>query len=170
MKHLVLLFVAVMMVSSAWAQKFVFVDTEYVLSNIPAFEAANEQLDQVSKQYETELKAKFQEVEKLYEAYRTESVFLSTEMKVKKENEIVEKEQAVKKLQQTYFGQNGDLQKRRETLIKPIQDQVFNTVSAYSQEKGYSAVFDKSSSYGLIYSESSLDISDAILARMGYKK
>lgn len=152
------------------AQKFVFVDTEYILKNIPAYESANEQLTQLSKQYETEVRAKMQEVEQLYETYRTESVFLTAEMKVKKENEIVEKEKLAKKLQQSYFGQDGELYKQREVLIRPIQDQVFNAISSISKEKGYSAVFDKSSNIGLMYNDANLDISDQVLAKLGYGK
>lgn len=152
------------------AQKFVFVDTEYILKSIPAYESANEQLSQLSKQYETEVRAKMQEVEQLYETYRTESVFLTADMKNKKENEIVEKEKMAKKLQQSYFGQDGELYKQREVLVRPIQDQVFNAISSISKEKGYSAVFDKSSNIGLMYSDSSLDISDQVLAKLGYGK
>ena len=111
-----------------------------------------------------------QEVEKLYETYRTESVFLTADMKVKKENEIIEKERLAKKIQQSYFGQDGELYKQREILIRPIQDQVYNAISAIAKEKNYSAVFDKSSNIGLMYNESNLDISDQILIRLGYSK
>lgn len=154
----------------AVAQKTVFVDTEYILKNIPAYEAANEQLNELSKKYEAEVKAKFQEVEQLYETYRTESVFLSNDMKVSKENEIVQKEQAAKKLQQQYFGQNGELFKQREVLVKPIQEQIFNAISAIAQEKSYSAIWDKASASGLMFSDKDLDISDAVLGKLGYGK
>lgn len=154
----------------AVAQKTVFVDTEYILKNIPAYEAANEQLNDLSKKYEAEVKAKLQEVEQLYNTYQTESVFLSNDMKVSKENEIVQKEQAAKKLQQQYFGQNGELFKQREVLVKPIQEQIFNAISSLAQEKNYSAVWDKASSNGLMYSDKSLDISDAVLSKLGYGK
>ena len=154
----------------AVAQKTVFVDTEYILKNIPAYEAANEQLNELSKKYEAEGKAKLQEVEQLYETYRTESVFLSNDMKVSKENEIVQKEQAAKKLQQQYFGQNGELFKQREVLVKPIQEQIFNAISAIAQEKSYSAIWDKASASGLMFSDKDLDISDAVLGKLGYGK
>ncbi len=152
------------------AQKIVFVDTEYILKNIPAYESANEQLSTLSKKYETEIKEKMQEVEDLYETYRTESVFLTSEMKIKKENEIIEKEQLAKKLQQSYFGENGEFYKQREALVKPIQDQIYNAIVAIAKEKSYSAVLDKSSNIGLMYNDSNLDISDQILSRLGYKK
>lgn len=154
----------------AMAQKVVYVDTEYILKNIPAYETANEQLNELSKKYEAEVKTKLTEVERLYETYRTESVFLSNEMKTSKENEIIQKEQDAKKLQQQYFGQNGELFKQREVLIKPIQEQIFNAIASLAQEKSYSAVWDKASASGLMYSDKSLDISDAVLAKLGYGK
>lgn len=167
-KILVSAVVAAMACVGAVAQKMVFVDTEYILKNIPAYETANEQLNTLSKRYEDEVKAKMQEVERLYETYRTESVFLTNDMKVSKENEIVQKEQAAKRLQQQYFGQNGELFKQREVLVRPIQEQIFNAISALSQERSYSAVWDKASAAGLMYSDKSLDISDAVLAKLGY--
>ena len=170
MKQILLLMLFVGMVVSAQSQKIAFVDSEYILKNIPAYETANEQLNLLAKKYEGEIKAKFDEVASLYETYKNESVFLAADMKVKKENEIVEKEQAAKKLQQQYFGQEGDLFKRRESLVKPIQDQVFNAISAIAVEKGYGAVFDKSSGFGLMYSDSRYDISEEVLTRLGYKK
>lgn len=167
-KILSLVAVIVTMAISASAQKFVFVDTEYILKNIPAYESANEQLSALSKKYEEEIKSKMQEIEQLYETYRTESVFLTADMKIKKENEIVEKEKLAKKLQQSYFGQDGELYKQREVLIRPIQDQVYNAISAIAKEKNYSAIFDKSSNIGLMYCDSNMDISDQVLTRLGY--
>lgn len=158
------------LVCGASAQKIAFVDTEYILKNIPAYESANEQLSEISKKYEAEVKAKMQEVANLYETYRTESVFLTNDMKVKKENEIVEKEKAAKQLQQKYFGQDGELYKSRESLVKPIQDRVYNAIMAVAKEKNLSAIFDKSSSNGLMFADSSLDISDVVLKNLGYSK
>lgn len=169
-KYILTMAAAILTTIGAAAQKAVFVDTDYILKNIPAYETANEQLNELSKKYEAEVKALYQEVEQLYETYRTESVFLSNDMKVSKENEIVSKEQAAKKLQQQYFGQNGELFKQREILVKPIQEQIFNAISSLAQEKNYSAVWDKASSAGLMYSDKSLDISDAVLAKLGYGK
>ncbi len=170
MKKIIVLLAIILAPVALMAQKFVFVDTEYILKNIPAYEAANEQLNALSQKYEAEIKAKMQEVESLYETYRTESVFLTADMKVKKENEIVEKERLAKKLQQSYFGQDGELYKQREVLIRPIQDQVYNAISAIAKEKNYSAIFDKSSNIGLMYNEPNLDISDQVLTRLGYNK
>ncbi len=170
MRRILLTIVLAGFVFTAWSQKIAFVDTEYILKSIPAYESANEQVNQLAKRYENDVKARYEEVATLYETYKNESVFLSADMKVKKENEIVEKEQVAKKLQQQYFGQDGDLFKRRESLIKPIQDQVFNAISALSQEKGLGAVFDKASGAGLMWNDPKLDISDEVLTRLGLKK
>lgn len=169
-KYLYLTAMCLSLAAGASGQKMVFVDTDYILKNIPAYESANQQLNQLSQKYEAEVKSKLEEVEKLYETYRTESVFLSNDMKVSKENEIVNKEQAAKKLQQSYFGQNGELFKQREVLVKPIQEQVFNAISQLAQEKNYTSVWDKATSQGLMYAEKSLDISDAVLSKLGYGK
>jgi outer membrane protein len=149
------------------AQKIAFVDTDYILKRIPAYEAAQEQLNTVSKKWQQEVEAAFQEVGALYKTYQTENVFLSPEMKVKKENEIVEKEKQAKLLQQKYFGAEGELFKRREAVIKPIQDDIYSAITALCAEKGYEAIFDKSSKAGVIFADPKIDISDQVLKQMG---
>ncbi|NPA35586.1 MAG: OmpH family outer membrane protein [Chlorobi bacterium] len=162
-----IIFLAGHMVS---AQKYVFVDSEYILKNIPAYEAANEQLTQLSKVWQKEIEDLYKEVSMLYEAYQTESVFLSNEMKKKRENEIIEKEKNAKELQKKYFGPQGELFKKRESLIKPIQDEIYTAISELAAEKSYAAVFDKSSGLGVMYSDPKYDISDVVLERLGIKK
>ncbi len=152
------------------AQKYAFVDTEYILKNIPAFEAANDQLNQSSAKWQKEIEAVYAEVETLYQNYQTESVFLSNEMKVKKEEEIVAKEKAARQLQAKYFGAEGELSKKREALIKPIQDDVFNAIRELADDQSYAAIFDKASAGVVLFSDPKFDISDDILEKMGYKK
>jgi outer membrane protein len=151
------------------AQKYVFIDSEYILKNIPAYEAANEQLSQLSKDWQTEVEELYKEVSMLYEAYQTESVFLSNEMKKKREDEIVDKEKKAKELQKKYFGPKGELFKKRESLIKPIQDEIYNAITELAAEKNYAAVFDKSSGLGVMYSDPKYDISDMVLELLGVK-
>jgi outer membrane protein len=153
--------------TSATAQKFAFVDTEYILKRIPAYEAAQDQITQASKKWQSEVEAAFQGVSALYKAFQTENVFLSAEMKAKRENEIVEKEKQAKQLQQRYFGPEGELFKRREALIKPIQDDIYSAISAIATEKGYAAIFDKASNVGVIFSDPKIDISDDVLKQLG---
>ena len=172
MRKILLIFAFLLGVGSlASAQKFGFVDTDYILKNMPSYAAAQEQLNQSSKKYQSEVEGKYAEVAALYKAYQTESVFLSPEVKAKRENEIVEMEKAAKALQQKYFGAEGDLFKKRQTLIKPIQDQIFNAIKDLAKEEALSAFFDKSSSSaGIIFADPKFDRSDAVLEKLGIKK
>jgi outer membrane protein len=155
---------------TANAQKFAMVDMEYIMKNIPAFETANEQLNQISKKWQSEVDAQIQEVQTLYKNYQTELVFLSEEMKVKREDEIVTKEKAAQELKRKYFGSEGELFKKRQSLMKPIQDEVFAAIQDISKEKDLSLVFDKSSSMNFIFTSPKLDISDLVLQKLGYSK
>jgi len=152
------------------AQKFAMVDMEYIMKNIPSFETANEQLNQVSKKWQSEVDTQMQEVQKMYKNYQTELVFLSEDMKVKREEEIVAKEKAAQELKRNYFGSEGELFKKRKSLMKPIQDEVYTAIQEISKEKDYEMVFDKSSSQNVIFTSPKLDISDAVLKKLGYSK
>ena len=142
----------------------------YLLKNIPMYESANEQLKQISQKWQKEVDALNEEAELLYKNYQTESVFLSDEMKRKKENEIVAKEKQASDLKRTYFGPDGEYYKKRESLMKPIQDEVYVAVKDIADTKGYQVVLDKSSSQNLIYFSVKVDISDEVLEKLGYSK
>ena len=152
------------------AQKFAMVDMEYVMKNIPSYESANEQLNQISKKWQSEVDAQMQEVQKMYKNYQTELVFLSDDMKTKREEEIVTKEKAVQELKRSYFGPEGELFKKRQSLMKPIQDEVYTAIQEISKDKDYDLVFDKSSAMSVIFTSPKLDISDAVLQKLGYSK
>lgn len=152
------------------AQKIAIVDMSYLLKNIPMYESANEQLKQISQKWQKEVDALNEEAELLYKNYQTESVFLSDEMKRKKENEIVAKEKQASDLKRTYLGPDGEYYKKRESLMKPIQDEVYVAVKDIADTKGYQVVLDKSSSQNLIYFSVKVDISDEVLEKLGYSK
>jgi len=152
------------------AQKFAMVDMEYIMKNIPTYETANEQLNQVSKKWQTEVETQMQDVQKMYKNYQTEIVFLSEDMKVKREEEIVAKEKAVQELKRSYFGPEGELFKKRQSLMKPIQDEVYTAIQELSKEKDLELVFDKSSSVSVLFTSAKLDVSDAVLQKLGYSK
>ena len=152
------------------AQKFAMVDMEYIMKNIPAFETANDQLTQISKKWQSEVEAQAQEVQKLYKNYQTELVFLSEDMKAKREEEIVTKEKASQDLKKKYFGADGELFKKRQSLMKPIQDEVYTAIQEISKSKDLEIVFDKSSSMNIIFTSPKLDISDLVLQKLGYSK
>jgi outer membrane protein len=155
---------------AANAQKFAMVDMEYIMKNIPSYETANDQLNQVSKKWQSEVEAQMQEVQKMYKNYQTELVFLSDDMKTKREEEIVVKEKAAQELKRSYFGPEGELFKKRQSLMKPIQDEVYSAIQEISKERDLELVFDKSSSMNVLFTSPKLDISDAILQKLGYSK
>jgi len=152
------------------AQKFAIVDMEYVMKNIPSFETANDQLNQISRKWQSEVETQLAEVQALYKNYQTELVFLSEDMKVKREEEIIAKERAAQELKRTYFGTDGELFKKRGSLMKPIQDEVYAVIQEITKDKGLDLVLDKSSAMSIIFSSPKLDISDDILQKLGYSK
>ena len=126
------------------AQKFALIDMEYILKNVPAYERANEQLNQVSKKWQAEVDALTQEAQTLYKNYQSEAVFLSNEQKTQREEAIVAKEKEAAELKRKYFGPEGELYKKRESLMTPIQDEIYNAVKDISDLKGYSLILDRS--------------------------
>jgi outer membrane protein len=171
MKKIVVIVGLMLLVATAtFAQKFAFIDSDYILENIPSYKAAQEQLNQLSGQYQKELESMHAEIDQMYKDYQSESVLLSDEMKRKREDVIVTKEKEYKELQRKYFGPEGDLFKKRQGLIKPIQDDIFNAIQEISNEGSYAVIFDKSSGVTLIYTNPKFDLSDQVLAKLGYKK
>jgi len=171
MKKIILLFAFVIgMAGAANAQKFALIDMEYILKNIPAYEMANEQLTQVSKKWESEIDALKQEAENMYKTYQSELVFLSAEMKTKKEAEIVTKEQEAQDLKRKYFGPEGELFKKRSSLMKPIQDEIYTTVKEISDSKGYQLIIDRASDMSIIFASPKIDISNEVLSKLGFSE
>ncbi len=154
--------------ANAMAQKFALVDMEYILKNVPAYERANEQLNQVSKKWQAEVDALTTEAQTLYKNYQSEAVFLSEEQKTKSEESIIAKEKEAAELKKKYFGPEGELYKKRESLMAPIQDEIYNAVKEISDQKGYSLVLDRASDSGIIFASPKIDISNEVLAKLGY--
>ena len=154
----------------AMAQKFALIDMEYVLKNIPAYEIANEQVNQMSLRWQKELDVLAEEADKMYKDYQSNMVFLTDEQKQKREKEITAKEKAAAELRQKYFGPEGDLFVLRQKLMEPIQDEVYNAVKAVSEERGFQCIFDRASSADIIFASPRIDISNEVLAKLGYSK
>ncbi|MCM1108970.1 MAG: OmpH family outer membrane protein [Clostridium sp.] len=152
----------------AFAQKFVLVDMEYILKNIPAYERANEQLNQVSKKWQAEVEALSTEAQTLYKNYQSEAVFLSEEQKTQRVDAVVSKEKEATELKKKYFGPEGELFKKRESLMAPIQDEIYNAVKDICDNKGYSLVLDRASDAGIIFASPKIDISNEVLTKLGY--
>lgn len=151
------------------AQKYALLDMEYILKNIPAYERANEQLSQVSKKWQAEVEALNTETATLYRNYQNEIVFLSQEQKKARQEAIMEKEKEAAELKKKYFGPEGELFKKREALMTPIQDEIYNTVKEIAELRSYSLVIDRSSDNGIIYGSPKVDISNEVLQKLGYQ-
>ena len=150
------------------AQKFALLDMEYILKNVPAYERANEQLNQVSKKWQAEIEALNTEAGTMYKNYQNEVVFLSEEQKKERQEAIMQKEKQAAELKRKYFGPEGELYKKREALITPIQEEIYNTVKEISELRSYSLVIDRASDSGIIYGSPKVDISNEVLEKLGY--
>lgn len=170
-KYLLIIALSFLAFASLSAQKFsvAYVDMQYILKNLPQYETANEQLNMISKRWQKDIDAAQNEAKILATNYQTEQIFLSAEMKERREAEILAKEQEVLELKRKYFGQDGEWYKKRESLLKPIQDEVYNAIQDIANEKRYDVVKDRSSEPSLIYMSSKLDISDQVLEKLGAK-
>ncbi len=154
----------------ASAQKFALVDMDYVLRNVPAYEMANEQLNQVSQRWEKQVNQLAKEAETMYKNYQSDMVFLTDDQKKKREEEIVAKEKEVTDTRYKFFGPEGELYKKRQSLMKPIQEDVYNAVKAVAEEKGYQVIFDRASSQSIVFASPRIDVSNDVLAKLGYSK
>lgn len=169
-KIAIILALAVIGAVSAQAQKFALVDMEYILKNVPSYEMANEQLNQLSQRWQKEVEAKGKEAENLYQSYLADKVFLTEDQVKVREQEIVAKEKEATELRYKYFGPEGELYQKRQTLLKPIQDDIYNAVKKLAQERGLQAIFDRASASDIIFASPAIDVSNDVLAKMGYSK
>ena len=169
-KIITLLLLASAAIMPSMAQKFALVDMEYILKNIPAYERANEQLNQTSKKWQAEVEAVNLQAQTLYKNYQNEVVFLSAEQKKTREEEILKKEKEASDLKKKYFAPEGELFKKRESLVGPIQDEIYNAVKVIAEQKGYQLILDRASDNGIVFASPSADISNDVLAKLGYSK
>ena len=171
MKRIILtLTVAILGIMASLAQKFAMVDMEYILKNVPSFEMANEQLNQLSQRWQKEIEAKSKEAQTLYQSYLSDKVFLTEEQIAKREQEVVAKEKEVTEMRQKYFGPEGELGKKRNSLVKPIQDDIYNAVQKVAQKRGLQAIFDRASASDIIFASPQIDVSNDVLTELGYGK
>lgn len=168
MRKMIILLMALVAGATANAQKFALVDMEYILKNIPAYERANEQLNQVSKKWQAEVEALSLEAQTLYRNYQNEVVFLSQEQKKARQDAIMEKEKQAAELKKKYFGPEGELFKKRTSLMAPIQDEIYNAVKDIADLRGYQLVLDRASDAGIIFGSPKVDISNEVLDKLGY--
>ncbi len=169
MKKLAFILFALSFSAFTMAQKFAYVDTDYILKSIPTYESAQEQLQIMSNDWQAEIEAKYAEVEKLYKEFQAEKVLLTEDMKQQREEEIVQKERTVKELQKKYFGQEGDLFRKRKELIEPIQTDIFNAIKGIAADGNYAVIFDAAGGANFLYSDPKYDKSDMVLEKLGFK-
>jgi len=170
MKKITLLSLAVLFSVMSFAQRFAYVDTEYILKNIPAYQAAQDQLDNQAVEWQKEIEEIYSKIDKMYKDFQAEKVLLTEEMRVKRENAIVDKEKEAKTIQKQYFGKEGELYKKRQELIKPIQDDIFNAVKEVAAEGNFAVIFDSAGGMSMLYNDPKYDKSDDVLEKLGYKK
>lgn len=169
MKKIISIITIITLSGMLLAQKFAFVDTGYILNNIPIYETAKTQLDEFSKNLKEEIDVLKNNIDKLYKDYQSERVLLTEELRLKREEEIMKKEKEMRDLQQKYFGKDGLVFKKREELIKPIQDDIYNAIKEIAHEGSFDVIFDTSENLQMIYTDPRKDKSDDVLKKMGYK-
>jgi outer membrane protein len=167
-KLFLILAVSFLTITNSNAQKFAYVDTDYILNKIPEFRQSQDKLDALSADWQKEIENKYADVEQMYRAYQQEQVLLTDEMKTKREEAIIKKETGAKNLQQKYFGPEGELYAKRQELIRPIQDKIHDAIQQLATTNKYQVIFDSSSDLIMLYKNDNLDKSDKVLELMGY--
>ena len=168
MKKIKLLILFFVISNYSLAQKFAYVDTDYILAKIPEYNQAQDKLDNYSKGWQEEIEMTMQKIEKMYRSYQSEQILLTEEMKSARENLIFAEEKKVQDLQIKYFGPEGMLFSKRQELIKPIQDKIYDAIQQVATNNKYSVIFDSSSDLIMLYTNNNLDKSDKVLELMGY--
>ena len=169
MKKLILILLFTTFVSGAFAQRYCYVDTEYILDNMPAYAEAQSELNAISEKWQNEIVTRYEAIENMRKAYQAERVLLTSDMKRQREDEIIQAEKEAKELQKKRFSLNGDLFKKREELIKPIQDDIFKALVELAESGNYMVIFDKSNESSIIFASPKYDKSDRILKKLGIR-
>lgn len=167
-KTLLTLCMALVAIFGAQAQKFALIDMEYIMSNIPAYEQANVQLNQTSKKWQAEVEVIENEAKTLYKNYQDEAAFLSNDQKKEREQAIVNKEKEASELKRKYFAPQGELYKKRIALLEPIQNEIYNAIKGIAQAKNFQLILDRASDNGIIFASPTIDISNEVLTKLGY--
>ena len=167
MKKIITAVAVLFLTTTTYAQKFAFVDMEYILGKMPTYTEAQKQLDKVADGWQKEVESKMKGVDDMYKQFQAEQVLMTEPMKQQKIKEIETKEKEVKEFQKAKFGPNGELFKKRQELVKPIQDKIYNEVQKYAIAKGLDFIFDRSSGPTMLYANDRFNKSDDILAALG---
>jgi len=167
-KNLLLIVLAISLSLSAFSQqRFGYIDSEYILGNIPEYKEAQKELDRLAANWQKDIEKRFSSIDSMYKQYQVEAITLPENLKQKREESIIKAEQDAKELQRKRFGKDGDLFKKREELVKPIQDRVFNAIEAIAKDRGYAFVFDVAGSMTIVYADPKFDLNDMVMQRLG---
>jgi outer membrane protein len=170
MKKIALFAAIVLFASVSFAQRFAYIDSDYIMENIPEYKAAEQELERISVAWQTEIEQNFSEIDRMYREYQAEAPLLPEEMRRQREQTIIERERLAKELQMQRFGREGDLFKKRQELVKPIQDKVFEAIEEIATRGNYAVIFDKSGGITMIFTDVRYDLSDEVLQRLGYRR
>lgn len=166
-KNLFLLVIMALFTMPLFGQKYAYIDSEYILGNMPDYVEAQAELDRLAAQWQREIESKFKSIDSMYKKFQVEAITLPEKMKKSREDAIIAAEKEAKDLQKRRFGKDGDLFKKREELVKPIQDKVFTAISSFAKDKGYAFVFDVAGSMTIVYADPKWDINDQIMQKLG---
>lgn len=170
MKKIALFAAIVLFASVSFAQRFAYIDSDYIMENIPEYKAAEQELERISVAWQTEIEQRFSEIDRMYREYQAEAPLLPEEMRRQREETIIERERVAKELQMQRFGREGDLFKKRQELVKPIQNKVFEAIQEIATRGNYAVIFDKSGGITMIFTDVRYDLSDEVLQRLGYRR
>ncbi len=166
-KNMILVVLISLLTVPLFGQKYAYIDSEFILGNMPDYIEAQAELDRIAAQWQREIETKFKSIDSMYKKFQVESITLPEKMKQSREEAIINAEKDAKDLQKKRFGKDGDLFKKREELIKPIQDRVFTVISDYAKEKGYAFVFDTAGAMTIVYADPKWDINEDIMQKLG---
>jgi outer membrane protein len=169
LKKIALMLIVVLATTTGFSQSFAYVDSEYILENIPDYKDAQTELDKLSIEWQKQLERRYSEIDKMYKNYQAEQILLTEDMKTKREEEIIKKEKEAKEYQKSKFGVDGELFQKRKELVKPVQDKVYSAIADIANYKKLGVVFDKSSGLTMLYTNPKYNISDDVLKKLGYK-
>lgn len=165
-----LLLIGLLTTGVAWGQRFAYVDTEYILEGIPEFQAAEMEIERLSIEWQKELEELFGEVERMFRSYQAEAPLLPEDTRRQREEAIMTKEREAKELQMRRFGHEGELFQKRQELIQPIQDRIYEAVKEVASRGNYAVIFDKAGGSTMLYTDIRYDLSDEVLQRLGYRQ
>lgn len=168
MKRAVLTVLIATFALAANAQRFGYVDSNYILESIPEYQQKQQELDEISVQWQQEIEAMYAEIDRMYKDYQAEQILLTDDMKRKREEQIIEKEKEAKEKQKQRFGYQGDLFQKRQQFTKPIQDKVYAAIKEIADARGYAVIFDKAGTLTMLYTSAKYDLSEDVLDELGY--